>query len=759
MKKLIFSLVLSAAMVFTLTPAMAFAESEPGTTPTESATEVTQPEGEGDTPAEEIPTYNIKFLDLEGDMLASDYKGNIDTGNEKAVTVGAGKTTNVEARLNVAAVRDQMLRIEKIVGGDDNTQFINLLSKIITLSDMTSTFTADFEFPEDFDISGMGVELVSPEGSAGDSLYKIESITNDDDKNTISVKMVLNTPYTNYGDMHNALLGMSDYLAIEMNNVKVPNNVSNYVISGQLRGDMSTVLEKSNGEISKLPEFFQKQINNYISTNKIRITFDWGVIQTEDGLDYSLKNNTPNITKDTPIQVTIQTLPAVTFKDGESDYASVEVELGKSIDEDSLTDQSMPENPTKDGYKFVGWNTAVDGNGSVFDGQSIVNDNTIVYAQWEKLYTVTYKDGFGGKVFSDQVYKNLEKDSETPAFKGKLERSGYTFKGWDPEITDTVTKDVVYTAQWEENYVPYVPPTPKQYTVTYTDGVDGEEIFADQTTKVKEGEATPAFNGTPEREGYLFAGWDPEVAKTVTGNVTYKATWKEDTTPALNKSDHINYVVGYSDKTVRPENNITRAEVASIFFRLMKEDVRDQYKTADNNFSDVNKTDWFVTSVSTLTKAGIISGYEDGTFRPNQQITRAEFAAIASRFDKTEVDTSKSTLTDIEGSWAEESIKRAEALGYVSGYEDGTFRPDQPITRAEVMSLLNRVLHRDTVTLQTLQNRPDMLKWTDNMDTSKWYYIAVQEATNNHDEKFDSGNEEWTKVKDPIDWSKLRIEA
>ena len=217
---------------------------------------------------------------------------------------------------------------------------------------------------------------------------------------------------------------------------------------------------------------------------------------------------------------------------------------------------------------------------------------------------------------------------------------------------------------------------------------------------------------------------------------------------ALNGVDHFAYIVGYEDGTVRPTQNITRAEVAAIFYRLLNEPVRAQYYTADNDFADVNAGDWFNEVVSTLAAMGVVGGYPDGNYHPNAPITRAEFAAISVRFDH--YDGIKHTsFTDISDHWAEQNIATAASNGWVAGYEDSTFRPDQYITRAEVMAILNRVLMR--LPQSNADLLPGMITWADNADTSAWYYTAVQEATNSHEyvykNKYDKVvYETWTKL-------------
>ena len=229
---------------------------------------------------------------------------------------------------------------------------------------------------------------------------------------------------------------------------------------------------------------------------------------------------------------------------------------------------------------------------------------------------------------------------------------------------------------------------------------------------------------------------------------------KDDDALGLNNTDHFAYIVGYGNGEVRPQNSITRAEVASIFFRLLEDDVRDANYTRQNKFTDVSNDAWYCSAVSTLSAMGIISGYPDATFRPNASITRAEFAAIATRFD-VNGDKTPASFNDIADHWAKDEIAVAANNGWVNGYEDGSFRPQNKITRAETMSLVNRVLNRKPETAEDLLE--NMAKWTDNADTNAWYYLAVQEATNSHYYKYkeNSQYEKWTELRETRDWSEL----
>ena len=225
-----------------------------------------------------------------------------------------------------------------------------------------------------------------------------------------------------------------------------------------------------------------------------------------------------------------------------------------------------------------------------------------------------------------------------------------------------------------------------------------------------------------------------------------------DTPDDLNTVDHFSYVVGYEDGTVMPQKQITRAEVATIFYRLLKEDVRDENTTDVSNFSDVSSSDWYGTTVATLADMGILKGYEDGTFRPNAPITRAEFAAIATRFfDETGATYEPGTFTDVTGSeWFAGAIMDAVNLGLIGGYEDGTVRPNNNITRAEACAIVNRTLGR-VPDADHLLPEDEMKTWPDNPE-SAWFYADMQEATNGHEYEWitEDGNkiENWTDLLD-----------
>ena len=343
-------------------------------------------------------------------------------------------------------------------------------------------------------------------------------------------------------------------------------------------------------------------------------------------------------------------------------------------------------------------------------------------------------------------------DAETKTFglKGLIvedENGGYV----------SITANIVKDETPEDNNGSGGGSTTHTYTLKYeTNGGKKIDSESKRSKWTKDYENLPV----PTRSGYAFTGWysDKKLTKLITDDVkvntsvvTIYAGWRKSSVPAmLNGDDHFAYIQGYADGTVHPDNNITRAQVATIFFRLLDEDVRDDSLTTYNTFTDVSADYWANTAISTMSELGVIQGYSDGTFRPNAFITRAQFAAICARFDDT-VKRGSSDFTDIDGHWAEAEIERAATLGWIQGYNDGTFRPNNNITRAQAMTMINRVLCR------LPEDEDDLLRgmntWTD-CNPGDWCYLAVQEATNSHDFQHRGVYESWTDLNRDPDWSK-----
>jgi uncharacterized repeat protein (TIGR02543 family) len=346
---------------------------------------------------------------------------------------------------------------------------------------------------------------------------------------------------------------------------------------------------------------------------------------------------------------------------------------------------------------------------------------------------------------------------------------GYSFKGWFTDDACTLSytdgtvlsTDTILYGKWEKIATP---PSSggggshvtKYYILHYES--NGGTKYEDE--KYKENTVV-ILDKIPKRVGYTFTGWyaDKELTDKITSvkmtsDKTVYAGWQATDVPNyLNNENHFAYIVGYEDGTVRPNANISRAEVAAIFFRLLKDDVRDDNLTANSVFTDVAFGKWYNKSISTMAKIGIVKGRTANAFAPNAPITRAEFAAICSRFDRSNVEI-KSDFNDISGHWAENEIRRAASLGWIQGYADGSFKPDQNITRAEAASMINRMLHRLPETADDLLD--GMIQWPDNQP-SDWYYINMQEATNSHDFKQKGEiNEYWTKLTENPNWDRYK---
>ena len=436
----------------------------------------------------------------------------------------------------------------------------------------------------------------------------------------------------------------------------------------------------------------------------------------------------------------------------------------------------------REGYTFAGWNTQADGDGATFEaGMEARVDNdgeNHLYAKWTaddaKIAFVTN----GGSTVADMTGKTG--DVINPTTMPSTTKNGYTFDGWyaNAEFSGTAVTQLpaAFPAGTTTCYAKW---TANDAKITFV--TNGGSAVADKNGKTGD-TINPTTMPSTTKNGHTFAGWYANAefsgdavtqlpAAFPAGTTTYYAKWNTNYVPyyppvpptvkiedddalGLNTTDHFAYIVGYGNGEVRPQNNITRAEVATIFFRLLTDDIRDENLTKTNRYSDVAATSWYNTAVSTLSSMGIITGYPDGTFRPNAAITRAEFAAIAARFDN-DGDKTAAKFSDIATHWAKDEISIAYNNGWINGYPDGTFGPQRDITRAETMTLVNRVLNRQPETEDDLL--PNMTVWTDNANPKAWYYLAVQEATNSHYYKFKTNSkyEKWTELRETRDWTQL----
>ena len=360
-------------------------------------------------------------------------------------------------------------------------------------------------------------------------------------------------------------------------------------------------------------------------------------------------------------------------------------------------------------------------NGQPYTGGSVSVNDTLTY-------TITVKNG--------EVALNNVTITDTFNGKGDLVFNGYTATE-NPAGTYTIN-----LGNLEANAT---------VTITATYKVLRADASSDLTNAVKVNGTNPGGGENPTDED--------KTPETPVNPYHPPIRPPEDPDkPELNTEDHYAYIVGYEDGSVQPEGDITRAEVATIFFRLLTDESRNEYWSQTNPYSDVSADDWFNNAVSTLTNAGVLDGYEDGTFKPNGNITRAEFATITARFFEATYD-GENLFPDIEGHWAQDYINEAANAGIVNGYEDGTFRPQQYITRAEAVTMVNRTIERHPDADHLLD---DMIVWPDNPETA-WYYEQIQEATNSHEYTMNTDDEQnpyeiWTKLLPNRDWSELEKE-
>ena len=363
----------------------------------------------------------------------------------------------------------------------------------------------------------------------------------------------------------------------------------------------------------------------------------------------------------------------------------------------------------RDGHSFVGWNTQRDGSGTHHvPGSSItVTDHIHLYAQWTR---------------------NSSRDDDDTGYTLRLTKldagDGTPLSGAKFELWRVGTRSDTRLGVYETN----------RYGWTQAEVSQSGDYYWVETVPP---------------EGYRLDGGKHPTDTAKNSRITvYNA---EAAVPALFTDDHYAYIVGGPDGTVRPNDSMTRAGVATIFFRLLKDSVRDANLLTGCTYTDVPDGHWANTAISTMTGLGIVQGHSATTFDPSAPITRAQFAAICARFDTGKSNGSR-TFSDIEGHWAKAYIERAAELGWISGFQDGTFRPDAYITRAQAVTMINRMLNR--VPEDPSDLLPGMNVWPD-CSPSDWFYLAVQEATNSHDFEHKAGNyETWTKLMKNPDWTR-----
>ena len=422
--------------------------------------------------------------------------------------------------------------------------------------------------------------------------------------------------------------------------------------------------------------------------------------------------------------------------------------------------------------------TADEGSPAITEGQvtlEAAGEDGFTTATYTATYVVGVNDA-GKTLINTAVAGNGRDDDEKdPADGVKVEyplELSKTVDKTDAKVGNTITytitvkntgnkdlSDVVITDTFNGNGTLSFTNTDN---VTFADGkftIKTLAVGKPETITVKyvaaSGDANKTVTNTVASE--LDGNKDDDSVSTKITKKNKPSTPIPDTPPALNNTDHFAYIIGYPDGTVKPAGNITRAEVATIFFRLLTDDARDLFWATENEYSDVAANQWFNNAISTLSNAGIINGYEDGTFRPNAPITRAEFAKIAASFFNYAEAEYQGLFSDVPANkWYALYVEAASDLGLVTGYPDGTFLPEKSITRAEACTIVNRTIERNP---HEDQLHEDMIVWVDNPapgeDGHEWYYEQVQEATNSHDYELVNEYENWVEILENRDWAAL----
>ena len=435
---------------------------------------------------------------------------------------------------------------------------------------------------------------------------------------------------------------------------------------------------------------------------------------------------------------------------------------------------ARPADPTKDKYTFIGWYADPEFTEEYDFATVLEADKTIyakfeltstpigdIYVRYDVLHIKQLPDGTYDLANAEVEHLSAKKDTTvTAVVKDYSATHHINVNSTLSKLTDTAIQPYpgadgkpVYTILSVYYDLDF-------HTLTF-DTMGGSRI--DPVT-VRHGNAV-AKPKDPVNGGYIFDGWYTDktyrtpynFATVLTQDTTIYAKWFlialpgvtiKKTTPKLNTSDHFAYVQGYPDGTVKPTGNITRAETAAILFRLMDEGSRKTYYSTKSGFRDVATGSWYNTYVATLNNAGVITDSSNGYFRPNEAITRAELAAMLANF--TETAGAANYFNDVSASyWAANAIAICAKLGWITGYPDGSFRPDKNVTRAELMAMINRATGRAPKSADAFL--PGMKTWSDNT-ADKWYYLDVQEATNSHSYTV-KGSETWTALTSDPNWS------
>ena len=471
-----------------------------------------------------------------------------------------------------------------------------------------------------------------------------------------------------------------------------------------------------------------------------------------------------NLTIDVKYDLDNHTLTFET--NGGSTIAPVTVRHGNAV--------ARPADPTKDKYTFIGWYADPEFTEEYDFATVLEADKTIyakfeltstpigdIYVRYDVLHIKQLPDGSYDLANAEVEHLSAKKDTTvTAVVKDYRATHHINVNSTLSKLTDTAIQPYpgadgkpVYTILSVYYDLDF-------HTLTF-DTMGGSRI--DPVT-VRHGNAV-AKPKDPVNGGYIFDGWYTDktyrtpynFATPLTQDTTIYAKWflivlpgvtDKKATPKLNTSDHFAYVQGYPNGTVKPAGNITRAETAAILFRLMDDASRKTYYSTKSGFRDVASGSWYNTYVATLNNAGVITDSSNGYFRPNEAITRAELAAMLAKFSET--TGAANYFNDVSAKyWAANAIAICAKLGWITGYPDGTFRPDRNVTRAELMAMINRATGRAPKSADAFL--PGMKTWSDNT-ADKWYYLDVQEATNSHSYTV-KGSETWTALTSDPNWS------
>ncbi len=564
-------------------------------------------------------------------------------------------------------------------------------------------------------------------------------------------------------------------------NFTYDSTVPGTVASGNIAGDGSLVLklfytrntyDYTVRHIKQLPDGTYDEANAEVETLSGKFEALAAVTAKDYGSHYptndaGTKQNIKiekNLTIDVKYDLDNHTLTFET--NGGSTIAPVTVRHGNAV--------ARPADPTKDKYTFIGWYADPEFTEEYDFATVLEADKTIyakfeltstpigdIYVRYDVLHIKQLPDGSYDLANAEVEHLSAKKDTTvTAVVKDYSATHHVNVNRTLSKLTDTAIQPYpgadgkpVYTILSVYYDLDF-------HTLTF-DTMGGSRI--DPVT-VRHGNAV-AKPKDPVNGGYIFDGWYTDktyrtpynFATVLTQDTTIYAKWFlialpgvtiKKTTPKLNTSDHFAYVQGYPDGTVKPTGNITRAETAAILFRLMDEGSRKTYYSTKSGFRDVATGSWYNTYVATLNNAGVITDSSNGYFRPNEAITRAELAAMLANF--TETAGAANYFNDVSARyWAANAIAICAKLGWITGYPDGSFRPDRNVTRAELMAMINRATGRAPKSADAFL--PGMKTWSDNT-ADKWYYLDVQEATNSHSYTV-KDSEKWTALNADPNWS------